>query len=588
MSESRTLTVPADDEIDLGQLAAALRRRWPVLVGGMVAGGVLAALITAFTRPTWEAQFQIVLSNEQSKGSGLAAALLSQNAGLASLLGAGAAGGGADQQATEVKILESPSVLLPIYTAVKASKPVSDTADWRFDTWVKGAVEVEPEKGTSVLTVRFRDTDQALVLPISRRISQAYQTYSGRSRSREIRQLEAYLDAQITQLRPRSEAATRMAQAYAADYSLSVGDGLPLSGTLKAAGNLDSKQEGSTIGIEGSTNLEARRTALQQRLNALQVQISQARKAGSQVLYIASETAARTDKGSTFDQLTLVETELAEKRSRLRPNDPIVQRLERERQSLVLYINQQTIALLEGEIILNQANLRSLERPKEVLLRHRELTQKALRLEATLVELENNRAKFQLEKARQTDPWELISTPTLLDKPVAPRPARNLALGLLAGLVLGSGAALVVDRRTDLVFASDELRGLLPYPLLAELHGPADPSLTLLAQGPLAGAPLAALVPVGAIPEAPAIAQALQAALQQQDPAAQVLLSTDLAVAARCQVQLLLTAPGAASRRGLRKLQQDLQLQGHPVAGLLLVMPEPNPEAEPDPEVDAA
>lgn len=588
MTESRALPVPADDEIDLGQLAAALRRRWPVLLGGMVAGGLLAALSTAFTKPTWEAEFQIVLSNEQSKGSGLAAALLSQNAGLASLLGDGAGSGGADQQATEVKILESPSVLLPIYTAVKASKPASETANWRFDTWVKDAVEVEPEKGTSVLTVRFRDTDQALVLPITRRISQAYQTYSGRSRSREIRQLEAYLDAQITQLSPRSEAATRAAQSYAADYSLSVADGLPLSGTLKAAGGVDPKQEGSTIGIEGSTNLEARRTALQQRLNALQVQISQARKAGSQVLYIASETAARTDKGSTFDQLTLVETELAEKRSRLRPNDPIVQRLERERQSLVLYINQQTIALLEGEIILNQANLRSLERPKEVLLRHRELTQKALRLEATLVELENNRAKFQLEKARQTDPWELISTPTLLDKPVAPRPARNLALGLLAGLVLGSGAALVVDRRTDLVFASDELRGLLPYPLLAELHGPADPSLTLLAQGPLAGAPQVALVPVGAIPEGPAIAQALQAALQQQDPAAQVLLSTDLAVAARCQVQLLLTAPGAASRRGLRKLQQDLQLQGHPVAGLLLVLPEPNPEAEPDPEVDAA
>ncbi|MCP9779127.1 MULTISPECIES: Wzz/FepE/Etk N-terminal domain-containing protein [Cyanobium] len=588
MTESRALPVPADDEIDLGQLAAALRRRWPVLLGGMVAGGLLAAQSTAFTKPTWEAEFQIVLSNEQSKGSGLAAALLSQNAGLASLLGAGAGSGGADQQATEVKILESPSVLLPIYTAVKASKPVSDTADWRFDTWVKGAVEVEPEKGTSVLTVRFRDTDQALVLPISRRISQAYQTYSGRSRSREIRQLEAYLDAQIAQLRPRSEAATRAAQSYAADHSLSVADGLPLSGSLKAAGGVDPEQEGRSIDIEGGANLEARRTALQQRLNALEVQISQARKAGAQVLYIASETAARTDKGSSFDQLTLVETELAEKRSRLRPNDPIVQRLERERQSLILYINQQTIALLEGEIILNQANLQSLERPKAVVLRHRELTQKALRLEATLVELENNRAKFQLEKARQTDPWELISTPTLLDKPVAPRPARNLALGLLAGLVLGSGAALVVDRRTDLVFASDELRGLLPYPLLAELRNSSDPSLTLLAQGPLAGAPQVALVPVGAIPEGPAIAKALQAALQQQDPAAQVLLTTDLAVAGRCQVQLLITAPGAASRRGLRKLQQDLQLQGHPVAGLLLVLPEPTPEAEPNFEVDAA
>ena len=576
MTDSPSSVLPAatsDDEIDLGQLAAALRRRWPVLLGRVLAGGVLAALLTALTKPTWEAEFQIVLANQQNKGSGLATALLGENAGLASMLGAGA--GGADQQATEVKILESPSVLLPIYNAVKASKPAEQTANWRFDTWVKGAVEVEPEKGTSVLTVRFRDTNKALVLPISRRISQAYQSYSGRARSREVRQLEAYLTAQIAELRPRSQAATRAAQSYAAEHSLSVADGLPISGALRAAGGVDPKQQGSTIGIDGSGNLEARRTALQQRLNALQVQLDQARKAGSQVLYIASETAARTDKGSTFDLLTNVETELAEKRSRLRPNDPIVQRLERERQSLTRYINLQTIALLEGEIVLTRANFSSLERPKEVLLRHRELTQNALRQEATLVELENSLAKFRLEQARLTDPWELISVPTLLDRPVAPRPARNLALGLLAGLVLGSGAALVVDRRTDLVFASDELRALLPYPLLAELHSAADPSLPLLARGPLAAAPQVALIPVGAIPDAEAVAQTLQAALQQQDPAAQVLLSTDLAVASRCQAQLLLTAPGAASRAALRKLQQDLRLQGRPVAGQLLLVPQP-------------
>ena len=570
MTDSPSSVLPAatsDDEIDLGQLAAALRRRWPVLLGGVLAGGVLAALLTALTKPTWEAEFQIVLANQQNKGSGLAAALLGENAGLASLLGAGAGAGA--QQATEVKILESPSVLLPIYNAVKASKPAEQTANWRFDTWVKGAVEVEPEKGTSVLTVRFRDTNKALVLPISRRISQAYQSYSGRARSREVRQLEAYLTAQIAELRPRSQAATRAAQSYAAEHSLSVADGLPISGALRAADGVDPSQQGASIGVHGSGNLEARRTALQQRLNALEVQLDQARKAGSQVLYIASETAARTDL------LTNVETELAEKRSRLRPNDPIVQRLERERQSLTRYINLQTIALLEGEIVLTRANFSSLERPKEALLRHRELTQNALRQEATLVELENNLAKFRLEQARLTDPWELISVPTLLDRPVAPRPARNLALGLLAGLVFGSGAALVVDRRTDLVFASDELRALLPYPLLAELHSAADPSLPLLARGPLAAAPQVALIPVGAIPDAEAVAKALQAALQQQDPAAQVLLSSDLGVASHCQAQLLLTAPGAASRRALRKLQQDLGLQGRPVAGQLLLVPQP-------------
>ena len=39
MTDSPSSVLPAatsDDEIDLGQLAAALRRRWPVLLGGVL------------------------------------------------------------------------------------------------------------------------------------------------------------------------------------------------------------------------------------------------------------------------------------------------------------------------------------------------------------------------------------------------------------------------------------------------------------------------------------------------------------------------------------------------------------------------
>ena len=93
-----------------------------------------------------------------------------------------------------------------------------------------------------------------------------------------------------------------------------------------------------------------------------------------------------------------------------------------------------------------------------MVLKHRELVRTALRDEKTLAELESQLQTLQLEQARQTDPWELISTPTLLENPVAPRKKRIVALGLLGGLVLGCGAALIHDRRSGLVFSEDELR----------------------------------------------------------------------------------------------------------------------------------
>ena len=99
-----------------------------------------------------------------------------------------------------------------------------------------------------------------------------------------------------------------------------------------------------------------------------------------------------------------METRLAEYRSRFKENDPLVQKLMRTRATLVRYINQQTIALLEGELDLAKANLRALDRPKNVVSRHRELTQKALRDEATLVTLLNQLKQFELEQARSTTP----------------------------------------------------------------------------------------------------------------------------------------------------------------------------------------
>lgn len=558
----------SDDEIDLRQVAGALGRRWPWIVGGGALGLLIAGIQLARTKPVYQGEFQIVLSGEKAGG---AASLLSQNPGLAALAGLG--GGGSDSIATEVQILNSPSVLRPVFDAVKARKPPEVAKAMRFQDWAKSAITAEAEKGTSVLNVEFRDTNEQLVLPITRMISQAYQSYSNRGRARELSNVIAYLTEQINQIKPQAEASSRAALDYGYANGLGLLDGLPLAGNVAGAGG-----EGSGAKVAGSGgSVEAARTAAQQKVKALQVQIQEATKAGAGSLYFASQLASLTDKSSTFDQLTSVETRLAELRSRFKDNDPLVQKLQRERNTLVRYINQQTIALLKGELDLAQANLQALNRPKEVVARHRELTQEALRDEATLVTLQNHLKQFELEQARATSPWELISTPTLLDKPVSPRKGRTLALGLLAGLLLGSGGALISDRRSGRVFSSDELSRDLPGPLLERLpcHGALTPDawrspIQLLADGPLRGSGAIALIPVGAL-ETEAL-ECFTAELRRAlGSSRELVVSRDLLATRSAATQLLLTAPGAAKREQLRQLREQLALQGSPVAGWVLL-----------------
>ena len=112
-------------------------------------------------------------------------------------------GGGNDSIATEVQILNSPSVLRPVFDAVKARKPPEVAKGMRFQDWAKSAITAEEEKGTSVLNVEFRDTDKQLVLPITEMISKAYQGYSNRGRARELSNLITYLNEQINRSSPK-------------------------------------------------------------------------------------------------------------------------------------------------------------------------------------------------------------------------------------------------------------------------------------------------------------------------------------------------------------------------------------------------
>ncbi len=563
------------DEIDLRQVVGALRRHWYWIAGGGAIGLLLSGIHLLTTKPVYQGEFQIVLDQGNTK-SGVAG-LLSQNPGLAAIAGMGGSDSN-DSIATEVQILNSPSVLRPVFDAVKSRKSPEEAKDMRFQKWAKSAITAEEEKGTSVLNVEFRDTNEQLVLPITEMISQAYQGYSNRGRARELSNLIAYLEEQINIIRPQASASARATLDYGYANGLGLLDGLPLAGNVSGAGvSINGSKEGAMVGGSGGS-VEAARTGAQQKVKALQIQIEEASKAGAGSLYFASQLASLTDKSSTFDQLTSVETRLAELRSRFKANDPLVQKLERERNTLVRYINQQTIALLEGELDLAKANLQALNRPKEVVARHRELTQEALRDEATLVTLQNQLKQFELEQARATSPWELISTPTLLDKPVSPRKGRTLALGLLAGLVLGSGGALVSDRRSGRVFSIDELGRGLPGPLLERLpcqdETPAIAAwrspIQLLADGPLRGSGSVALIPLGDLDTATleGFAAELHRAIGS---ARELLVSRDLLATRSASTQLLITAPGAAEREELRQLREQLALQGSPVAGWVLL-----------------
>ena len=132
----------ANDDIDLRQVGGALARRWHWIAGGSAIGLLLSGLYLLTTKPVYQGEFQIVLSSEKAGG---AASLLSQNPGLLAFAALGGKGN-SDSIATEVQILNSPSVLRPVFDAVKARKPDSVANAMRFQDWAKSAITAEEKK----------------------------------------------------------------------------------------------------------------------------------------------------------------------------------------------------------------------------------------------------------------------------------------------------------------------------------------------------------------------------------------------------------------------------------------------------------
>ena len=188
---AQELNTKTEDEIDLRQIAETLLRRKSLIVTIAAISLALAALNAYTRKPVWEGQFEIVVANNKSSVSPTPQ-LLQSNPGLANLIG----GGGTNEQLkTEIEILESPSVLKPIFEYVKQHKQKQgiDVANFRYTDWSSN-LSIDLVKGTSVLELAYKDTDKELVLPVIKRISETYQDYSGRDRERGINQAIQYLN----------------------------------------------------------------------------------------------------------------------------------------------------------------------------------------------------------------------------------------------------------------------------------------------------------------------------------------------------------------------------------------------------------
>ena len=102
--------------------------------------------------------------------------------------------------------------------------------------------------------------------------------------------------------------------------------------------------------------------------------------------------------------------------------------------------------------------MKSAIRPEGIVLKYKEFMREAERDENTLITLENQLRALKLSEAKTEDPWELITTPTLLDFPTSPKLKILIFYGLIFGLFSGVSFAIYKENKSDLIYEEEELK----------------------------------------------------------------------------------------------------------------------------------
>ena len=436
-----------NDEININLnflLNQILRNK--IFIGSISLISIFTFLIYGTLRKKiWSGEFEIVLDNKSN---------IQTNDPLSALV-AKQFDSGEKTLNTEVRILQSPSVLLPVYEFVKRNYRDKDKDYMEFSKWIDKNLDIKLIKQTSVLSISYNDENKDLVLPVLEKISKEYQKYSGKNKRRNFEISKSFLDEQILIYKNKTAESLRNVQDFAINQNLNFFN------------QSETKDEFPT-----NTSIEIIRSGAANKIRNIDIQINKVKELKNEIKeiqYLGVVLPALKETGIP-QLLQNIEIKLAELTLKYNEDDLSIKKLKAEREKLISLLKEKAIGYLKAERIINQALMESAERPKSVILKYKELLREASRDEDTLVKLENNLRSLNLARAKYEDPWELITKPTLKPYPLGFPKIYYLVLGGFLGSLFGISLSLIKERFSGLIYESQIISELIGKKVLGKIN----------------------------------------------------------------------------------------------------------------------
>jgi len=462
----------AGDEIDLRELWRALKRRKKLVGVTAATVVVLAGLVTTYQRvfrPVYQGSFSLLITDPISNGDG--GGSRAADAASGTMFEALARNTTSNDIPTLIEVLRSPLLLTPIAT--------------RFDLTPKGlAGRIEINTGgekrseaEGVLNVSLTGRNPAEDEQLLRALSDTYLQAALQQRQQRLADGLSFLKKQEPLLEERTDQLQGELARFRERHNLL--EPTAEGGALKErVAGLEAQVMG--LQAERARLVKVRREIASGSLSARGFQEAIGTGSGSSTNSQGQGLSVSDADQSLLQQLLKVETELAEARSKYNASSSMVQGLEARLSQLQPLLRQNQLEAVDAALTLNAGRLITAERQQAALtgqflkqpalIKQYETLQQKLKIaQDNLAGLVSARETFQLEIAQRSVPWRVIAPPKIDPDPIKPSVPRNLALGVVLGLVSGAGAGLLRDRLDHVFHHPGEVKEELGLPLLGHI-----------------------------------------------------------------------------------------------------------------------
>lgn len=460
------------NKLDLRQVLGILRRRALVVASVAIAVATVMGTRAWNTPPVYEGKFRVLVEPITAETK------VAQNFGaiVYSIL----------DYDTQTEVLRSPSVMDGIVKKIKAQYP-----EINYGSLVSSLM-INRLGNTKIIEVRYKDSDPKRTQRILEILAEGYLDYSQQQRQSDVRQGIDFVKQQLPNLQERVNALQARLQKFRQEYNF-----------------IDPEQKAQELGnriggieqqqVEANTKLNELRSLYTLLQGQLGLQPNEA------IVASALSEAPRYQK--LLSELQEVETKLATESVRFTEDSPMLTTLKEKRQKLLPLIAQESQKVIGNTLspntvntqrLSNQNSIRlsltqqfvdatnqikvlevrnqALKRAEDILvqefkqmpIRAREYTDLQRELKVTtesLLRFLSTRENLEIEAAQKATPWQLIDAPNQ-SYPISPDKYRNIMLGVIAGVILGAGAAWLVEMLDNVFHSAEDLKNQTGMPLL--------------------------------------------------------------------------------------------------------------------------